>query len=163
MNAVGPDLQTSGNNWAVVTPDMLAQAAARSKPIDLRRRPRLFETLEQEMAVFAAEHELNLREVQRNYVVNDGASVLNFLTQHRTIPQLVLEGIPHLKQCFGDEASFSLRLVSEDSDLATLFGVVMWRGCVADAKAALARFDEAWWLGHVRQASGHLVFTYELV
>jgi len=163
MNAVGPDLQISGNNWTGVTPDLLAQAASAPKTIDLRRRPHLFETLEQEMAIFANEHEHSLGDVQRNYVVSDGASVLNFLTQHRAIPQLALEAIPRLREFFGNSTVFSLRIVSEDADSTTLFAVVMWRGSVIDVRAALARFDEAWWLHHARQASGQLVFTYELI
>jgi len=32
-----------------------------------------------------------------------------------------------------------------------------------DARNALDKFDNDWWMSHARQAGGYLTFTYELV
>jgi hypothetical protein len=125
-------------------------------------RAGMFDLLEQEMAVFACEHEQSLKDVKKNYVASDRDLVESFLTQHRTMPELLLEAAPKLKEWFGNDAVLSLRLVSEDATSATLFGSVVWRGSVADARRALAGFDEGWWLSKMAQAGGRLAFTYEL-
>jgi hypothetical protein len=56
-----------------------------------------------------------------------------------------------------------LRAPIDESGSQTLYVVAMWPGNVRDVRQALARFDDAWWIAHSRQASGHLAFTYELV
>ncbi|MEX2260387.1 MAG: hypothetical protein WD696_00470 [Bryobacteraceae bacterium] len=115
------------------------------------------------MAEFAAQHEAVLNEVRKHYVLPADASVMTFLTEHRTIPQILLGAAPHLKPCFGADAVFSLRAPIDEAGSRTLYAVAMWPGKSQDVRDALAKFDNDWWMVRAGQAAGYLTFTYELV
>jgi hypothetical protein len=163
------DAQTSGNNnWTGVTAGIVYRAdpgpTIETWALASDRQPHFFHALEHQMAAFEAEHLSALRDVRINYVLPlEDCSVSSFLTEHRTMSQLLIEAIPHLKECFGEDAIFGLRILVDEAGSRTLYAVVMWPGAVIDVRNALCRFDETWWLAHSRQAAGHLVFTYELV
>lgn len=161
MNAVGPDLQMSGNNWEGATPETLRQKAGNNQS-GLLWHPRMFETLEQEMAVFASEHQRALADVMKFYVVHDTSSVEMFLAQNRVVSQLLLEAVTYLREIFGTSV-IRINVLREDELDGTLYAVVLWSGSAADVRQALNRFRESWWQKYIRQASGHLVFTYELI
>ena len=123
----------------------------------------LIESVEKQMAEFAAQHEAVLNEVRKYYALPAESSVRDFLTEHRTLPYILLEAVPQLKTYFGAAAIFSLRTPTDDAGSRTLYAVVMWPGKSRDVRQALARFDDSWWIAHSRQASGYLAFTYELM
>jgi hypothetical protein len=162
MNAY-QELQSSGILWPDRPPAPLYQpfqeAPQRPEP---RQRAATLEGFERQMAAFASQHEAVLNDVRKHYVLPADSSVVNFLTEHRTIPQILLEAAPQLKTCFGAEAVFSLRAPIDEAGSRTLYAVAMWPGKLQHAREALARFDNAWWIARSRQASGYLVFTYEL-
>jgi hypothetical protein len=114
------------------------------------------------MAAFLAEHENNLRELRRHFVLPPDSSVATFLTEHRSIPQILLEARNHLSASFGPETVFVLRTAIDEAGPPTLYAVAMWPGTLHDVRDALAKFDD-WWIPHSRQASEYLNFTYELV
>ena len=118
---------------------------------------------ERQMAKFEEEHEATLRMVATQYVMPEDSSVQRFLRSHRTLPQLLIEAIPHLKRCFGELAVFSLRAPVDESGGQMLYGLVVWPGDVNQVRRSLAQFDEDWWIKHSRQASGRLSFSFELV
>jgi hypothetical protein len=91
------------------------------------------------------------------------SSVADFFTSHRTIPAILLQSLPHLREHFGSDAIFRLRAPLDDSGTQTLYSVVMWTGSVQEVRNALERFDDGWWIPNSRQALGYLTFTYELI
>jgi len=123
----------------------------------------LIDYLEDQMTAAAVEHEAVLNDLLLSFVMPTDSSVTTFLTEHRSIPQILLESVPHLKTCFGSGTVFALRAPIDDSGSRTLYAVVIWPGKVRGEREALEQFDDSWWIAHSRQASGHLTFTYELV
>ncbi len=112
---------------------------------------------------FEAEHDSALEELRRKFILPPDPSVVTFLNDHRTLPQILLEAADHLRAYFGADTIFNLRAPIDESGARTLYAVVMWPGTVSAVREALARFDDEWWIAHSRQASGYLTFTYELV
>ena len=145
MNAYS-EVQSSGTHWP-----------------EPRQRAPILEGLEKQMAEFAALDEAILSEVRKNYVLPADSSVLNFLTEHRTIPQILLDAAPQLKACFGADAVFNLRAPIDESGSRILYAAAMWQGKSQDVRDALAKFDRDWWTARAGQAAGYLTFTYELV
>lgn len=158
------DKQVSGNNWKPAPAPMvyqdLQQIAFRD---ELRAQRDIIRDLEEQMERFEAEHEAALVELRRQYVFPADRSVEKFLHEHRTIPQLLILAAPQLKRHFGADTVFTLMAPIDESGTRTLYGVVMWPGPAQDVRNALERFDDGWWIGNSRQASGNLYFTYELV
>jgi hypothetical protein len=166
------DSQTSGNDWTKPTPEFLHQVFQGATPVSTAKihiplvEPlglRLQEHLEQEMARFEADHQTVISQLQKSYVLSNDRSVKAFLKSHRTIPHLLIQALPHLKQYFGASTVFTLRAIADEDGPQTLYAVVMWPGHVNDVRNALQNFDERWWIASSRQASGNLTFTYELV
>ncbi len=160
MNAYH-EVQTSSHNWGVPaqnTQYRSVQELLTHPPI--RPYTSLFDGLESDMGAFAVEHEAFLQEVRRHFVVSD-PSVTRFLTEHRSIPQTLVEAAIHLKECFGSEVVFNLRMTVDETGAHTLDATVIWPGRVEDARNALAKFDD-WWLAQPRPGAGYLTFTYEL-
>jgi len=108
-----------------------------------------------------AQHEAVANEVRKHYAAD--SSVLSFLSEHRSIPQILLGAAPQLKACFGADTVFDLRAPIDEAGSRTLYAVVMWPGKSQDARDALAKFDNDWWMARAGQAAGYLTFTYELV
>jgi hypothetical protein len=123
----------------------------------------VLENYEQEMLVFRSERHLAIEDVRREFVLPSDESVIAFLDEHRTIAQILLSAAGPLKECFGADVIFTLRMPADDIGSPTLYAVVMWPGSVRDVRRALRQFDDSWWLEHLPQAAGHLSFTYELV
>ena len=110
-----------------------------------------------------AEQNSALNDLQRSFVLPTDSSVSRFLSEHRTISQILLESVAHLKTCFSVDSLFHLRAPIDESGSQTLYAVIKWPGTLEDVRRALDRFDDTWWLAHSRQSSGYLCFTYELV
>lgn len=160
--------QTSGNKWPQITTLKLHQelhvASGESAPFpEPKQGLAILANLEKQMVDFAAEHDAALNEVRKYFVLPRDSSVSNFLSGHRIVPQILLEAVPQLRACFGAETIFNLRAPIDESGSQSLYAVAMWPGNVQDARRALTKFDDAWWIVHSRQASGYIVFTYELV
>lgn len=163
MNAY-QELQSSGIHWPGRPPAWLYQPfqAAPRWPAP-RPRAAIFEGLEKQMAEFAAQHEAVLNDVRKHYGLPADASVRDFLTKHRAIPQILLEAAPQLKAYFGGNAVFNLRAPIDEAGSRTLYAVAMWPGELRDVRVALAKFENDWWMERAGQAAGYLTFTYELV
>lgn len=156
--------QTSGNCWSEPAPVMLYEGFQETSEIPSpKSSPRILSDLEDQMARFEAEHEALVKEVRKYYVLPADSSVLNFFRRYRTLPQLLLQAAQHLKEHFGTDAVFSLRVPVDESGSQTLYAVAMWPGNVRDVRSALAKFDDEWWIANSRQAAGYLTFTYELL
>jgi hypothetical protein len=156
--------QMSGNDWGQPVQAMLHELIQNEVELPPRcQHYSVFKDLENEMALFEAEHQAIISAVRKYYVVPTDSSVTTFFDSHRTLPELLLLAIPFLKQYFGDDTVFSLRAPIDESGSQTLYSVAMWPGKMQDARVALERFDDNWWIANSRQASGYLTFTYELV
>jgi hypothetical protein len=138
----------------------LQQIAFHEEP---RSQREFLKDLEQQMEQFEAEHEGAIVELKKQFVFPADDSVVQFLRDHRIIPQLLILAAPQLRQHFGADSVFALRAPIDESGTRTLYGVVKWSGDARDVRTALEQFDEAWWMANSRQASGNLYFTYELV
>jgi hypothetical protein len=163
MNAYRAE-QTSGNSWP---PTLRLNRAYRPPqgvlaPPEPKRDREILEDFENQMAEFLVANELALLQVRKYYVLSSVSSVTEFLNEHRTIPQLLLQAHPHLRQYFGDTV-FSLRTNSDEYGWEKLYVAAMWPGSVEEAMDALESFQEHWWLQQFSLSSGRLTFTYELV
>ena len=121
----------------------------------------LEENLERQVVEFAKRDAL--KEVRQHYMLPVDSSVAGFLTTHRSISQILLAAVPQLKTVFGANAVVRLRAPIDESGVRVLYAIVLWPGKLSDVRAALARFDDQWWLPNSPQTNGYLVFTYELV
>jgi hypothetical protein len=160
MNAY-PQPQSSGIEWSALAPAMLSQRVQAHPSLrPPTQRLAVFDELERR---FAATHEATLTEVQKYFVLPNDSSVATFLTEHRSLSQVLLEAVAPLRACFGAQTVFFLKAPIDESGSRTLYAVARWPGKVSDARSALAKFDEDWWIAQSRQAAGYLTFTYELV
>jgi hypothetical protein len=164
MNTLLDYKQTAGDDWSVHYAGMLFNGFQETLELPKPRKQlaKLID-LEEQMARYQAEHEALITEVRKQYVLPADSSVVDFLHDRRTLPQLLLEAKPHLEEYFGGDAVFRLRCPIDESGSQTLYAVAMWPGRAMDVRTALDSFDDAWWISNSRQASGHLIFTYELV
>ncbi len=164
MNGLLDYNQTPGNDWGPPNQAMLHERMqADATPIQFHNQRSVLDDFERQMASFEEEHDTGITEVRKHYVFGNDPRVERFLRSHRTLSTLLLEAIPHLEQHFGTDAVFNLRAPIDASGAQTLYVAVMWPGAADAVRSALANFDHDWWFGIVRQASGNLTFTYELV
>lgn len=164
MNAISEPQIISGGHWLQATEGVLLEVPQESTPLaEGGQRVATFDDLETQMTAFEAQHEAVVNELRRTFVMPDESSVVTFLSEHRTIPQILSEAATHLRACFGTGAVFNLRVPIDESGSRTLYAVVMWPGKLRDVREALAKFDDRWWIAHSRQTSGYLTFTYELM
>jgi hypothetical protein len=162
MNAYW-ELQTSGNNWDPTVYDMQYRSTQETPaPPTPEPYAAIFDGLEKEMSAFAVEQEAVLRQIRKHFVMPADSSVTTFLTEHRSIPQTLLEAAGHLKECFGIDIIFKLRTTVDEAGSRTLHVAVIWPGAVGAVRTALSTFDD-WWLAQARPGAGYLTFTYELV
>ena len=104
-------------------------------------------------------------DVRKYYTFGSAAndrSVTTFLTEHPEIPEILIEAIPQLQKYFGLDSIFELRVLGDPDAGRHLYAVVIWRGPVVDARTALNKFDDEWWISRVDRSGGYLTFTYEL-
>jgi hypothetical protein len=157
------DNQVSGNNWNQPPIPMayqeFQQAATRAEP---RLQRDFLRDIERQMAAFEADHRAFVNEIRKNYVLPKDSSVADFLDAHRTIPALLMQAVPHLREFFGTTV-FALRASSDEYGWQTLYADAMWPGDAHDAVVAIDRFEDAWWIANSDAASGSLTFTYRLV
>jgi hypothetical protein len=92
------------------------------------------------------------------YAVPNTTAVHTFLVHRRTLRELLFDAYPRIKKIFGERVNAELRLIEdmEDNLERLRVSIVTNRG---DARQALERFDEEWWLDHVQFSEGLLNFT----
>jgi hypothetical protein len=165
MNAAYLERQISGNQWPQAVPIMLHQTRRETTPLlpEPKDGAAILDDLEKQMETFEAARDATLNELRKSFVMPGDPSVVTFLREHRTVPQILLEAANQLKACFGTEAVFHLRAPIDESGSRTLYAVAMWPGKLQDVRNALAKFDNDWWMARAGQAAGYLTFTYELV
>lgn len=153
--------QTTGISWMLTGEHYLfGEQKDRMSPAP-QQESAIFSHLEQEMAALDAEYKAAMDGIRKNYILND--SVCDLLHLHRGLPHLLLEAMPHLRECFGDSTVFILRAPVNEDGSQTLYAVVLWPGDVAEVRHALDKFDDSWWLANSGHAASSLSFTYELV
>lgn len=165
MNLLQEISQVSSNNWTIHTNARAYrrdQNVATFLPARCVQGPSL-DLYEKEMHEAAVRHQADIDEIRKIFVMQDNIGVTSFLHDHRTIPQLLLQAVPHLKERFGSDTVFVLRALIDESGFSDLYAVAMWPGKAHDAIEALDRFVDQWWIGNARPAAGYLNFTYELV
>jgi hypothetical protein len=163
MNGLLDYSQPTGSDWgSPITPALYDpfQEGAHQRPV--RQQLANLIALEEQMARFEAEHALLVTEVRRYYVMPDELSVRDFLRNHRRIPPLLLEALPHLRRFFANTI-FTLRATSDENGWQMLYVGALWPGEPRDALAALNQFDDAWWIANSYPAGTSLTFTYKLV
>ena len=116
-----------------------------------------------QMTIFAAEDQALVQDLRKHFQMPADSSVTEFLNEHRSILQLLMEAPEHLKDCFGPSTVFNLRAELDESGSRTLYATAMWSGKLQDVRGALDKFDSRWWMSHAGQVGGYLTFTYELV
>ena len=165
MTAYEPK-QTSGSSWRTPAHQPLyrAQQERPDQPFvcTQERYYQQFREQENQIPDFAAQHSV-LREIRKHYILPVDSSVRNFLAEHQTVVQVLLDAVHQLKDHFGVATRFTLQAPVDESGRQTVYVVVLWPGKIDDVRVALAGFDDEWWIAHSRQASGFLTFTYELV
>jgi hypothetical protein len=109
------------------------------------------------------EFELEINSLKRSYVLVKPEQVIQYIRDHRTLPSLLNEAAPKLKECFGADTVIQLELGSAGDESPTLRVLAMWPGSLASANAALRAFDESFWIANCDRASGNLVIDRELV
>jgi hypothetical protein len=109
------------------------------------------------------QHRADISALRQSFIFQTDAAVTSFLSDHRSIPQLLLQAVPYLHRCFGADKIPSLRIDSDEAGSRILYAVVPWECSVREARVALKSFDDQWWMAHAFQALGRLTFTYELV
>jgi len=111
---------------------------------------------------FALVRKREIEDLQKAYVFEEDRLVREFVGAHRSVPQLLLEAVPVLKSFFGDTAVLQLRVISDESGIGTIYGIVLWRDAAEAARSALRKFDESWWIVASEKASGRVMFDYLL-
>src|SRR5208337_4645322 len=120
------DIQTSGDCWPEPALIMLYEGFQETPELPSPKLDaQILFDLEDQMARFEAEHEALVKEVRKHFVLPANSSVLAFFNRHRTVPQLLLQAVPYLKEHFGVDAVFALRAPVDESGSQTLYAVAM--------------------------------------
>jgi hypothetical protein len=114
------------------------------------------------MPQVAVEQEAELIRLRREYRFKNGPDVEAFLQNHHSLLELLLDAVPQLRARFGADVTLQLQVGMEEGPPSTIYGVVIWKGSLASARAAREQFDESWWMENIERASGRVVFDYEL-
>ena len=163
MNVLLDEKQTSGNTWAQKTSARMYHRQRPEPEPEGRVQLSDLSGLEEQMSVYEAEFGRAIDALKRVYVFEDSKEVDAFLRSHRSVVSTLLDGAEHLRRSFGDDPPLLLAVMSDDGPPTTVNALVLWRGDPTDARLALRRFDESWWLNILRNVGGRIVFDFELV
>jgi hypothetical protein len=118
---------------------------------------------ELQMMQYVKDQEAKFQELRREYILlHDLNNLESYLRDHSALVDVLLDAVPHLKACFGDNLILQIRLADDEETSKTVCATILWRKDPASARAALNSFDESWWIDNVKRASGKVVFDYEL-
>jgi len=164
MNGLMEHEQTTLREWPEVLADSFQYKRQESVNVTIpRRQSNISEDLEQHVLRLQADNLNLILEIRKKFIFPLGSSVVDFLRNHRSISQILLESEAHLKQYLGSETVLTLKAPIDESGSPTLYAVAIWPGSVKEVVSGLEKFEENWWLANSRLASGNLHFTYELV
>jgi hypothetical protein len=104
-----------------------------------------------------------LEGLEEAYIFESRFETQAFLLLRPTSITLLAEASPHLDEAFGLGRTKTIRLVHDDFEGTSVFGIVFWPHSAESGRDALARFDEAWWLRNCNRAGGAVNFNIELV
>lgn len=103
----------------------------------------------------------SLEQLEQHYILEGKNALTALLQEQRDLPAILTEAVPQLRRWFGDRL-LQLKATSDDDNVIAR-GSVVWPGSLQDAEAALAAFDQNWWLENCVRSHGYLVFDFELV
>lgn len=92
------------------------------------------------------------------YSVESPIAVERFLREHTQLVGLLFSAFPRIKWSWGAEIKPELTLL-EDQEGGFPMLMVRLASNRTDAYEALERFDDEWWLDHIRDAEGLLNFS----
>jgi len=157
------DNQTSGNDWETPIHAMLHQRGQDAPPMWPTAKQRsIIQDFEQQMEDFEHDYREHVDQVRKLYVLPSDTSVLDFLNDHRALPQLLIAAIPRLRRLFPD-AVFALRATSDQNGWQNLYTDVLWPGDAIEALRLIDQFEDEWWIANSHFGRGSLTFTYRLV
>jgi hypothetical protein len=90
--------------------------------------------------------------LQQAYILESRPETESFLLLRPAAVDLLLEASAHIDEAFGAGRVKAVRLVHDDVEGTSVFGIVFWPESAESGKEALARFDEDWWLQNCNQA-----------
>jgi len=163
MNGV-LDNQKSGNDWGSPIHAMLHERI-QNIPAETHityGQCSFIRDLEAQMQQFERDHQAAIADVRKFYVLPTDLPVLDFLNDHRALPQLLIDAAPQLKRYFADTI-FALRAESDEYGWQSLYADALWTGDARDAVTRLDQFEDEWWIPNCLPARGALAFTYRLV
>ncbi len=96
------------------------------------------------------------------YVIENRNIVAPFIEEFR-LRGVLLQALEPLNAAFGEKTVKALTLVQDDEGFEALFCLVMIEGNLEQARQALRRFDQQWWLAHSQLVQGKLNFDFELI
>lgn len=140
--------------------DTLSNATSPAQSIHLDSS--VLTDLENQMREFSVRQAENFKRLRKEYVLIQRTETEDFLRRYRSLIEILLDAVPHLRAQFGPEVTLNLRLGLEEGIPQCIYATIPWKGDIASARAALEKFDDLWWLDNVRKASGRVVFDYEL-
>ena len=131
MNGV-LDNQKSGNDWVTPNHAMLHERIQNvpAETATIHPQRSFIRDIEAQMQQFEREYQGAVAEVRKFYVLPTDLSALDFLNDHRALPQLLIDAAPQLKKYFGDTV-FTLRATSDEYGWQSLFADAMWAGDAA--------------------------------
>ena len=94
------------------------------------------------------------------YLIRDPMAIKAFLRDHETLASVLFSAFPKINAFWGNQLSPELRLVEDADDESTSL-VVYVASRQPDAYARLDRFDEEWWLDHIKETEGLLNFAID--
>jgi len=103
-----------------------------------------------------------LQSLEQTYIL-ESRPTQAFLRLRPTAITLLAEASIHIDEAFGAGRIKAIRLVYDDFEGTSVFGIVLWPESAESGRDALARFDEAWWLRNCNRADGVVNFNIELV
>ena len=132
------------------------------QPVPLNADFGVFEGSANDAAAGNALHarDVLLQGLEQEYVLD--VEVRSFLRVRPTAITVLLEAAAYLNQAFGQGCIKAIRLVPDDFESCSAFGIVLWAGSMEQARTALANFDERWWLRNCNRAAGIVNFNIEL-
>jgi len=100
--------------------------------------------------------------LKQSYVLESPIQTEAFLQLRPNVITLLVEALAHLDRAFGRDCIKAIRLVQDDFESTSVFGMVFWADPTQRGREALARFDQDWWLNNCNRAGGIVNFNIEL-
>jgi hypothetical protein len=156
------DQQTPSLEWRPSPPrPMLHQSLDAQTSPNAKEMIQLFSSLDLQMAEHNKEFDLAINTLRRMYMFSDDDEVTAFLKLNRTVAPLLIEAFSHMSGAFTGTAIL-LELMNEEESSQTINALALWAGKREEARAALRKFDQEWWLDNIGKANGRIVFDYQI-